>query len=165
MPINIHKASINDVQQIHQLAHAIWPTTYAHILSQAQLQYMLQKIYAVDILIHEIANNAATYYIAYNENEMAIGFVSIGHIDNSTIKLHKIYVLPFTQGKGLGKKLLQYCITVAKEKAYTNMILNVNRQNTALAFYEAFGFIIIDEVDIEIGHGYYMNDYIMQYKW
>ncbi len=165
MHITINKAVVNDAQQIHQLAHAIWPATYGNIVTVAQLQYMLQKIYAIDVLSYEIQYNTAAYYIVYNDVNTAIGFACLGHIDTATIKLHKIYLLPATQGNGLGKKLLQYCIDIAKQQAYTCMILNVNRYNNALDFYKAFGFSIIDEVDINIGNGFYMNDYIMQYNW
>jgi ribosomal protein S18 acetylase RimI-like enzyme len=42
--------------------------------------------------------------------------------------------------------------------------LNVNRNNKALGFYQKFGFVILREEDIDIGNGYFMNDYIMVCK-
>jgi ribosomal protein S18 acetylase RimI-like enzyme len=42
--------------------------------------------------------------------------------------------------------------------------LNVNRNNKAKEFYEKLGFTVIQEEDIDIGSGYYMNDYIMEKK-
>lgn len=44
----------------------------------------------------------------------------------------------------------------------TVLELNVNRQNKARIFYEKFGFVIVEEKDIPIGNGYFMNDYVMQ---
>ena len=41
------------------------------------------------------------------------------------------------------------------------MRLNVNRHNKALTFYQKMGMTKVDEGDFPIGHGYYMNDYIM----
>jgi hypothetical protein len=38
----------------------------------------------------------------------------------------------------------------------------VNRYNKAKDFYEKAGFKIIETVDIEIGNGFYMNDYVME---
>jgi ribosomal protein S18 acetylase RimI-like enzyme len=38
----------------------------------------------------------------------------------------------------------------------------VNRHNRALHFYEKQGFKIIREEDIDIGSGYFMNDYVME---
>ena len=40
--------------------------------------------------------------------------------------------------------------------------LNVNRQNQAAHFYQKAGFSITATEDIDIGNGYYMNDYIME---
>jgi ribosomal protein S18 acetylase RimI-like enzyme len=42
--------------------------------------------------------------------------------------------------------------------------VNVNRHNKALHFYEKYGFKIIREEDIDIGEGYFMNDYVMELK-
>jgi hypothetical protein len=41
------------------------------------------------------------------------------------------------------------------------MLLNVNRYNKALQFYLHMGMKRVSEGDFDIGHGYYMNDYIM----
>ena len=49
-----------------------------------------------------------------------------------------------------------------KRKGRDRFTLNVNRYNKALYFYEKHGFTIAQEVDIEIGEGYFMNDYIMK---
>jgi len=38
----------------------------------------------------------------------------------------------------------------------------VNRQNNAKNFYEKLGFVVIKEEDIDIGNGYFMNDYVME---
>ena len=41
------------------------------------------------------------------------------------------------------------------------MELNVNRKNPALGFYEHLGMQKVRSGDFPIGHGFYMNDYIM----
>ena len=52
--------------------------------------------------------------------------------------------------------------TIEKTSPYSNIIeLNVNRQNNAVDFYKRLGFTILKEVDIPIGKGYFMNDYVM----
>ena len=50
----------------------------------------------------------------------------------------------------------------ALENNSASVILNVNRFNKALSFYERMGFKVIDEVNIEIGNGYLMEDYVME---
>ena len=53
------------------------------------------------------------------------------------------------------------------EDAYEDAIrlyieLNVNRFNKAIYFYQKNQFEIVEEVDIEIGNGYLMEDYVMK---
>ena len=81
---------------------------------------------------------------------------------NFITKIHKIYLLPETQGKGIGKSVIESIGKLAVENNSSSLFLNVNRFNKALHFYEKTGFKIIDEVDIEIGNDYLMEDYVME---
>jgi ribosomal protein S18 acetylase RimI-like enzyme len=40
----------------------------------------------------------------------------------------------------------------------------VNRRNKARNFYEKNGFYVIEEINLDIGNGYVMDDYIMEKK-
>jgi ribosomal protein S18 acetylase RimI-like enzyme len=55
-------------------------------------------------------------------------------------------------------------ITAIKQKGATSLLLNVNRNNPTKGFYEKLGFTVIKEEDIDIGNGYFMNDYVMEKK-
>ncbi len=81
-----------------------------------------------------------------------------------TYKLHKIYVLPSQQGKGSGKFIIDQLTNAMKIKGASALQLNVNRNNPAKSFYEKIGFAVIKEEDIDIGSGYFMNDYVMEKK-
>ena len=48
------------------------------------------------------------------------------------------------------------------QRGAVSLLLNVNRQNKAKFFYEKLGFTVIKEEDIDIGNGYFMNDYVME---
>ena len=69
------------------------------------------------------------------------------------------------KGKISANKFLNYVITEIKKTGATSLQLNVNRHNKALHFYEKQGFKIIREEDIDIGEGYFMNDYVMELKF
>lgn len=163
--IEIKRAGINDLDTVHNLAHEIWPTSYLDILGQAQLDYMLDKIYSLPSLEHQY-NTLKHNFILIFDNEIPVGFSSYSpHEDAAVYHLNKIYVLPDQQGKQLGKKMLNYIITKIKIAGATSLQLNVNRLNKALHFYEKQGFKIIREEDIDIGSGYFMNDYVMELTW
>ena len=162
--IEIKKARINDLAMISQLARDIWPTAYGSILSADQLKYMLEKIYSLSSLEHQY-NVLKHHFIIVVEDEIPIGFASFSSHDDPTVyHLNKIYVLPNQQGKNIGKKILTYILDEIKQTGATSLQLNVNRYNKALHFYEKQGFKIIREEDIDIGNGYFMNDYVMELK-
>lgn len=160
--ISIRKAGENDLLTVHNLAHEIWPSAYGEILGIAQLDYMLGKIYSLSSLEHQY-NILKHQFILVHENEIAVGFASFSpHDDHTIYHLNKIYVLPDQQGKNIGKKILSYICKEVKKAGARSLQLNVNHYNKAIHFYEKQGFKIIRNEDIDIGNGYFMNDYVME---
>lgn len=160
----IRNAEIDDLETIRELAYKIWPAAYQEILGKAQLHYMLDKIYSLSSLQNQFAN-LKHQFIMVVEDDTPIGFASFSaHDDRKVFHLHKIYVLPAEQGKNIGKQVLDYIISAVKTEGAASLQLNVNRFNKALHFYEKQGFKIIREEDIDIGSGFFMNDYVMEKK-
>lgn len=157
----ISRASFLQIKIIQSLAHQIWPTAFADILSREQIAYMLEWMYAPESLKKQIQNGHQFLLIEF-ENKYA-GFCSFEH-QKSVTKLHKIYLLPDIQGMGLGMRLLQEVINLAAIKNQQAIQLNVNRYNKAVSFYEKAGFKIIGVEDNPIGNGYFMNDFVMELK-
>jgi GNAT superfamily N-acetyltransferase len=71
-------------------------------------------------------------------------------------------VLPEHHGEGLGKFLINEVVNKVREAGGKTLELNVNRANDAKVFYERMGFTIKKTVDIAIGNGFFMNDYVME---
>ena len=131
-------------------------------LSQEQLDYMLKLIYDEKVLHEQMENNIE--FILVYDGVHPVGFASFSLIEPQVYKLHKIYVLPSQQGKGTGRFIIDQLIKAMKKKGATTLQLNVNRNNNAKVFYEKIGFAVIKEEDIDIGNGYFMNDYVMEKK-
>jgi ribosomal protein S18 acetylase RimI-like enzyme len=158
----IKSATINDIEAIQKLATIIWPVAYKEILSTEQLNYMLQEFYGLEALKDQMLTKGHQFYILIDEQNNELGFASVSKEENQTFKLQKLYVLPSQQGKNLGKMLLNEAIAYALKNMGKRIILNVNRFNKAILFYQKHGFKIIEEVDIAIGNNYFMNDYVME---
>jgi len=153
---------IEQLNVVIDLTKKIWPVAYGEILSKAQLDYMIDKFYNEPAL-RELIQKGHVFYLAQDENEKYVGFVSyeINSEPNKT-KIHKIYVLPETQGTGLGRQFFE----LVKEKAIENnqkaIFLNVNKYNKAIHFYTKLGFTKVKDEVIDIGNGYVMDDYVME---
>lgn len=161
--ITILDAGLNDIKTIQEITNITWPITYGEILSKEQLDYMLGLFYSEEALAKQIEKKEQLFYLI-SDSESIIGFIGIEHnYKNEAItKIHKIYLLPETQGKGIGKKVFDEIQNMALENNSKGLLLNVNRFNTALGFYKKIGFEVAEEVNIEIGNGYLMEDYVMQ---
>lgn len=162
--ITISEATVEDFETIRTIAHTTWPVVYGEILSKAQIDYMLEKMYSVTTLMDNL--NKGHYFILAEEDSVCWGFASFEHhyLNQKCTRLHKIYLLPETQGKGLGKMLLERIINLAKENHSEIISLNVNRFNKAYTFYTTMGFEVVAEEDLDIGNGYLMEDYKMELK-
>jgi GNAT superfamily N-acetyltransferase len=159
----IKHANVDEAYIIKNLAEAVWWPTYEPILGKEQVSYMLNLFYNLDKLQQELTDNEQTYILLLDNNQ-PLGFAAYSpRKENPELyKLHKIYCLTETKGKGYGKQLLT-AVEHAVIQAGKNILeLNVNRYNPAVGFYEKMGFKIIYSEDIDIGNGYWMNDYVMR---
>ncbi|SMO56230.1 GNAT family N-acetyltransferase [Solitalea koreensis] len=157
------KASLNDIPIIMDLAERSWKVTYKDIISAEQIEYMFNNSYSYDPLKNQMAEQGHTFLIAYEE-ENPVGFASFSLIGKTTFKLHKLYVVPETQGKGIGRYLVEAVIREVKRLGASILELNVNRYNAkAKAFYDRIGFEVYKEVDIPLGD-FFLNDYILRKK-
>lgn len=161
--ITISEATAKDFKIIQNIAFTTWPDVYGKILSKEQLNFMLTTFYSEETLLDNMVNKKHHFILIYDA-ATCLGFASFEHnyLEKKETRLHKIYLLPEAQGKGAGSALIEAVETYAAENNSTSISLNVNRFNNASAFYKKRGFTIIGEEDIEIGHGYLMEDYMME---
>jgi RsiW-degrading membrane proteinase PrsW (M82 family)/ribosomal protein S18 acetylase RimI-like enzyme len=158
--LTIRHVSEKDISLIRFLAQQIWPKTYAAIISQKQIDYMMRMMYSEKAIQKQMQEDHQ-FIIVYNAG-IPVGFAAYGELGPGIYKLHKIYVLPSQQGKGTGKFVIEQVINDVRPKGATVLRLNVNRYNKAKLFYEKLGFVVMNTEDIDIGGGYFMNDYIME---
>ncbi|HEV8506242.1 MAG TPA: GNAT family N-acetyltransferase [Chitinophagaceae bacterium] len=156
----IRKATADDIPLIRELVCKVWPQTYASILSQDKIDYMLEYMYSVVSLQKQI-EDGSQFILVYEKNE-PVGYAAYLHKGHDIYKLDKIYVLPSQQGKGTGRFLLEYVIGDIRKRGATALQLQVHRENKARNFYEKMGFVIIEEKDFDIGEGFFMTDYVME---
>ena len=172
----LRTATLTDRALIRSISERTWPSTYEHIISQEQIDFMLDWMYSDESLEKQM-DSGCVFYIASikkeNEQWEDVGFCSVSpeeEENNSTEKvegskahkLNKLYVLPSAQGTGAGKALLVKAIEFAKAAGSSSIFLQVNKHNEAYSFYLKQGFIKEAEFKFDIGNGFYMDDYVMR---
>jgi GNAT superfamily N-acetyltransferase len=158
----IVRATEAGLPAISELAGVIWRACYPGIITMEQIDYMLARMYPPDVLREEIRSQGIRYDRLRLDGELA-GFASYGPTSEpGVIKLHKLYILPEMQGRGLGSRLLQHVEGEVRAGAGRRLILSVNKRNAkAITAYKRNGFVIVESVVTDIGNGFVMDDYIM----
>lgn len=161
--VTVVKASEVDILVISQIAYQTWPSAFKDILSPKQIEYMLNMMYSANSLTRQMREKKNVFYLAKDESKF-VGYISyeLNYLALPKTKIHKIYILPSVQGKGIGKLLMGKVAEIAMKNNNTILSLNVNRDNKAISFYEKYGFIKVGKEDIDIGNGYLMEDFIME---
>lgn len=160
--MTISVATKEQLIEVHKLSHKIWHIAYKEVITTAQIEYMLKMMYSLESLQNQM-ENGHIFLLAKEKNEF-VGYASyeINNGNSNKAKLHKLYVLPEIQGKGFGKLLVEYIVKQVANSKNTALFLNVNKKNKAKFFYEKQGFSITEEIVLNIGNGYVMDDYIME---
>lgn len=93
-------------------------------------------------------DSAATHLLAYVDGH-PVGTARIRSIDEKTIKIERLAVLPEARRKGIGKQLTQKALDFAQEHHYQTVILN--SQVYIKSLYEKLGFRQLGDVFDEAG--------------
>ncbi|QKZ13607.1 GNAT family N-acetyltransferase [Spirosoma sp. KUDC1026] len=163
--ITITPATEEQLSTIRSIAYQTWPSTFGAILSPEQIEYMLTMMYSPEALLTQAHEKNHVFLLA-NESvsQEALGFVSyeLDYKGESATKIHKLYLLPDSQGKGVGRQLIDCVSELARRHGNDRLSLNVNRNNKAIQFYERIGFSVVKQENIDIGNGYLMEDFVME---
>lgn len=159
--MSIRKAGRQDISIIMELAEKIWWPTYTGVISEEQIRFMLDDMYSAESLIKQMESGIE--FILAEREDTPNGFAAYAQSDTDKLilKIHKLYILPSEQGKGTGKKFIEYISDSAKKLGINTIELNVNRGNKALNFYLKSGFTIYQTLDIPY-HRFILNDYVMR---
>lgn len=158
------KAAIQDITIIRQLAIEIWNEHYPGIISQKQIDYMLELMYAESALKKQI-ETGHEFHVMYT-NEIPIGYIAFHQEEEFNWFIDKFYIKKQYRGFKLGENFFNYTENIILKKRAHTLRLYVNRENyKSVNFYFKCGFIIESVIDKPIGEGYYMNDFIMVKKY
>ena len=79
------------------------------------------------------------------------------------MKLDKLYVHQVARGRGYGAALIDHVAKAARRQGMDNLTLQVNKSNHgSVAVYLRLGFAVAKTVKVDIGKGYFMDDYVME---
>ncbi|MFN0015655.1 MAG: GNAT family N-acetyltransferase [Saprospiraceae bacterium] len=158
----LHRADTSDIPAIRTLAHAIWWAHYPGIIPPEQIGYMLDLMYSEEAISRQITEEGIAFWLVRTNGE-PLGFVAVSKQAPGSYFINKFYLQSTEHGKGLGTSVFHALL-----EQYPDLIelrLTVNRQNyKSINFYFKVGFRIEQCLDMPIGQGYVMNDFVMVWQ-
>ena len=150
-----------EVAQLELFAAEIWREHYPSIIGPAKVEYMLQKFQTTEALMAQIKEDMQLFWI--NVKGEHAGYAAIKRQENTYLFVSKFYVHQRFRGMGIGKSAMKFLSAKAAEMHLDGLELTVNKNNdSAISFYEALGFENILSQKVDIGGGFYMDDYVMR---
>lgn len=166
MSLEIAPLLAADIDTVAALARVVWEDAYAEIITPAQIDYMLAQRYDAALLRAELKRDDL-WWDKVSEDGVLVAFASSFLValpgQARAMKVDKLYVDPRRQRRGIGAQLLDEIANRAAHARCEALILAVNKRNAkAIAAYRKSGFVVADSVRVDIGGGFFMDDFIMR---
>ena len=125
---------------------------------------MLNNFHSADSITDEISDENNHYYLIEN-NDVEVGYIGV-KLEKESLFLSKLYVLSTERGMGAGSQSIAFIRELSLANKLNKITLTVNKYNTnSIAAYKKIGFETIGEICTDIGQGYVMDDYQMEFKF
>lgn len=144
--IDLKPVLSSDATLLFSLMEEVYASAYSHFWTDKGAWFVNSQ-YSKNTLIKELSEENAAYYFIVVDKEIVGTFRFVwneklkGFVEEKQVKLHRIYLHPKTQGKGIGKKLLFWLEEKAIKKGYKMIWLDaMDKQIAAFEFYKKMGY-------------------------
>lgn len=146
-----------------EMAARIWTDHYTPIIGAQQVAYMVEKYQSVSAVERQMRQEGYEYFLLMADGQTA-GYIGIQCAEGKLF-LSKLYIDAPFRGRKLSRRTLEFLISLCNDRGLSVIWLTVNRQNvSSIAAYYALGFQKAREQVTDIGNGYVMDDFIMEYE-
>ena len=156
--MNIEKAAIEDIDLLLELGKTTFAQTFAADNTPENMAAYMNRAFTHEKLKSELENPNSEFYLVRIDEE-AIGYLKVNTANaqtepqpHDTLEIERVYVLKDFYGQGIGLKLLEKAIAIAREKLLKSIWLGAwERNHRALRFYEKNGFQVFDKHVFKMG--------------
>lgn len=162
----IQFATPSDAHSLAKLAEKTFRDAFAHLNNEKEFERYVASSFTENQIRCELADNAATFFIARLENEW-VGYAKLYHgtppdcvTRLPAIELSRLYTMQQYLGCGIGHALLEACVNHARSNAIKSIWLGSWKENArANAFYTSMQFEILGFKTFALGSDI-QEDYI-----
>ena len=162
MVMNIREIfSEADVRRLAKVARIVWREANVSFCTPEQVEYMIERYQSFEAISGQLMHGYR--YFLIEEGDVIMGYFGV-QPQGERLFLSKFYILKEHRGRGIFSMGLEFMAELCREQQLDTIYLTVNRNNThACEVYLHKGFKIAEEAVADIGCGFVMDDYIMEY--
>lgn len=153
----LHAGDSVRIKEMSALASAIVKEYYDPLLGEEQNDYMIAMFQSEQSIARQLCDGKRYYFARYDGED--IGFFCF-YPRGEAMYLSKLYLRRDMRGRGYARPMLALIAEESKKCGLYAIELNVNKHNRSKEIYERLGFVRIKSEKIDIGSGYYMDDYV-----
>ncbi len=163
-----------DQKVLATIAGEIWRGYWPAIIGEEQTEYMVKNFQSFEAIQRDMAEHDYEYWLLIADEEVngeikrsIVGFTG-GHNEFETNRffISKIYLYPEARGHGYARRVIEFYKDLLFARGFEAMYLTVNKYNElGIRAYKGTGFEVIDSVETDIGSGFIMDDYVMEWRF
>lgn len=154
---------MDDVPELSVIASNVVKAHFDPIIGSAQNDYMISKFQSPQAIQEQLSHGYRYYWLL--KDNIRAGFCAFFPC-NGKMCLSKFYILEAFRGQHMARKMFSFIVEETKAESLNKIFLNVNKRNSrVIAMYEHLGFEKVREKKTDIGQGFYMDDYVMEYTF
>ena len=155
------------IKTVAKVAKEIWTQHFPAIIGADQTAYMIDKFQSYSAMKAQIAQEGYHYFLLCLPNDgqhTYIGYFGL-RLEENSVFLSKLYIKQQYRGNRYASHAFQFMLGYANAYKKDRIWLTVNKYNhTTIAIYKKLGFQVFDSAVNDIGNGFVMDDYYMEYK-
>lgn len=149
------------IKETSDFASEVFIDYYIPLIGEKQARYMADLFLSQDAIL-KLIDDGAVFRLVREKGEI-IGFCEYKK-EEGRLFLSKLYARKDQRHKGVGRFMFEDVKAYARRNGLQKIYLTVNKGNTpSYKIYLHLGFKVIDSVVNDIGQGYVMDDYIMEF--
>ncbi len=159
--LSLRPASSSDIPELASLASEIWHEYFPCILSEGQIDYMVDMFQSEHAMREQVSGKGYRYFFLVDDRSI-VGYTGLVP-EGDRLFISKLYLRKECRGKGLGSQALKLIFELCQREGFGSAYLTVNRNNSvAIRAYERNGFVTVRTQVADIGNGYVMDDFVME---
>jgi len=143
---------MEDTDETQKVLFKTWVASYADFIPMKDIQWYFNNYYS-DINFARLHDDPDTWSFVAEVGDHVVGYAR-GKInrEQNRFYLESLYVLPESQGKGIGSELLKMVEKTALQQKFSEVWLGVMIQNIpSIEWYKKLGFQFVEEAPFQMG--------------